>query len=51
MIDYINDPDSISFVSFHNQDPVEALTLYQWLRDMADRGQLDPMAGKYRNYR
>ncbi|MFB6202486.1 MAG: hypothetical protein ABEI98_10820, partial [Halorhabdus sp.] len=51
MIDYINDPYSISFVSFHNRGPVEALTLYQRLRDMADRGQLDPMAGKYRDYR
>lgn len=51
MIDYINDSYSISFVSFHNRGPVEALTLYQRLRDMAYRGQLDPMAAKYRDYR
>jgi hypothetical protein len=31
MIDYINDPYSISFVSFHNRGPVEGLTLYQRL--------------------
>lgn len=51
MIDYSNDPYAISFVSFHNRGPVEALTLYQRLRDMADRGVLDAMAGKYGDYR
>lgn len=50
-IDYIGDPYSLLFVSFYNRGPPEALTLYQRLEEMADRGQLDAMAGKYHDYR
>jgi len=51
MVDYINDPYTISFVSFYNRGPVEALSLYQRLDSMAEGDQLDAMAGKYGDYR
>ncbi|KAB1190649.1 MULTISPECIES: tubulin-like doman-containing protein [Haloferax] len=51
MMDYINDPYSIMFVSFDNQGPVEGLRIYQRMHEMAEKNQLSAMAGKYNDYR
>lgn len=51
LIRYIDDGYTLSFVSFFNDGPVEALDVYQNLEEMAEVGQLDTMAGDYQDYR
>jgi hypothetical protein len=48
---YLEDPYTIAFVSYYNDEPVEALTLYQKLEQMADEGTLDTMTGKFGDHR
>jgi hypothetical protein len=48
---YLEDPYTITFVSYYNDEPVEALTLYQKLEQMAEEGALDDMTGKFGDHR
>lgn len=50
-VGYLEDPYTIAFVSYHNDEPVEALTLYQKLEQMAEDGALDSMTGKFDDHR
>jgi|GEM_PF-5064945 len=48
---YIEDPYTITFVSYYNDNPIEDLDLYQKLDRMATDGTLDSMAGTFEDHR
>ncbi|MFB6108009.1 MAG: tubulin-like doman-containing protein [Haloplanus sp.] len=50
-IQALSDPYRVEFVSFSRRGPVSRLKIYQVMDDLADRGDLDDLAGLYDDYR